>query len=172
MRYLIVGAAGALLLVGGCATPGQLPQRVQLAVTMTGVQEVPGPGDPAMTGHGQFRIDTRSGEVCWDVYARGGAAATAAEVRRGAAGIVGPVAVQLTPPDADGHSQGCTTLDAGAVRALAFQPYNYYVNVASAAFPNGAIRGQLRGDGPFRQDRRARDNEPESARLATSATLQ
>ena len=48
MRALTIGAAGALFLIGGCATPGQLPQRLQLAVTMTGVQAVPGPGDPAM----------------------------------------------------------------------------------------------------------------------------
>jgi len=153
MRALTIGAAGALFLIGGCATPGQLPQRLQLAVTMTGVQAVPGPGDPAMTGRGQVRVNTRTGELCWDIYARGGTAASAAQIRRGAAGSTGPVAVQLSPPDAAGHSQGCATLDAGTVRAMSVQPYNFYVNVDSAAFPNGAARGQLRGDGVFREDR-------------------
>ena len=123
MRALTIGAAGALFLIGGCATPGQLPQRLQLAVTMTGVQAVPGPGDPAMTGRGQVRVNTRTGELCWDIYARGGTAASAAQIRRGAAGSTGPVAVQLSPPDAAGHSQGCATLDAGTRLAL------YYVTL-------------------------------------------
>ena len=154
MRAWTIGATGALFLAGGCATPGQLPQRLQLAVTMTGVQAVPGPGDPAMTGHGQIRVNTRTGELCWDIYARGGTPANAAQLRRGAAGITGPVTIELARPDSAGHSQGCATLDPAAARAIAIQPYNFYVNVDSAAFPNGAARGQLRGDGEFREDRR------------------
>jgi len=164
MRPWMFGALGAIVLLGatplldGCASPGRLPQRAQLSVTMTGVQEVPGPGDQRMTGHGTLRVNTRTGETCWDLYARGGDAATAAHIHRGAAGIAGPIVIPLATPGADGHSQGCTTLDLALARELVIQPYGFYANVHTGPFPNGATRGQLRSDGPVRRNQRRDDD--------------
>ena len=141
MRSLTIAAAAAL---ASCAT-GPANPRADLRVTMTGVQEVPGPGDPNGTGTAEIRVDPANARVCWDLYARDIDAATAAHIHRGAEGAAGPPVVTLTTPDADGHSQGCAAIDAELARSLALQAHDYYANVHTAAFPNGAIRGQLRG---------------------------
>ena len=146
----------SLALVAGCAT-GREPQlqRARLAVTMTGLQEVPGPGDADGTGTAVVRVSA-NGEVCWDLYARQIDPATAAHIHRGAAGAAGPPVVTLTTPDAAGRSQGCATVDEQTARAMIAQAFGFYVNVHNAAHPAGAIRGQLRGGGePPRRIRRA-----------------
>ena len=39
-------------------------------------------------------------------------------------------------------------LDPMLAREMAMQSHDFYVNVHNAAYPAGAIRGQLRGGGP------------------------
>ena len=142
MRKLIIAATAVAL--ASCVTgPGQ--QRAVLAVTMTGLQEVPGPGDPDGTGTAEIRVDPRQAQVCWDLYARDVGTATMAHIHRGAEGVAGPPVVTLTTPGADGHSQGCLTVDPALAAALATRAHEFYVNVHSTANPGGAIRGQLRG---------------------------
>lgn len=148
MRMTIVAAA---LLAAGCATaPGA--QRATLAVTLNGIQEVPGPGDPDGTGTAEVRVDPGQGRVCWDLYVRQVDAATAAHIHRGAAGSAGPPVLTLTTPDGNGHSRGCAPVDAALARDLAARAHEFYVNVHTAAYPAGAVRGQLRG-GPTRTQR-------------------
>lgn len=43
----------------------------------------------------------------------------------------------------DGSSEGCHDADADTLQAGIDDPAGYYVNVHNAAFPGGAIRGQL-----------------------------
>ena len=150
-RSNLPAGAAALLILAGCAT-GQMNQRANLAVTMTGIQEVPGPGDPDGSGTVEIRVTPAEGQVCWDLYARGVDTATAAHIHRGAAGLAGPPVVTLTTPDAAGHSQGCATVDPALAREIAMRSFDFYVNVHTAAHPAGAIRGQLRG-GPRRPER-------------------
>ena len=155
MRRSIMTAAAALLALGGCAATGPGGQRATLMVTMTGIQEVPGPGDPDGSGTVEIRVQPSDNQVCWNLYARGIEAATAAHVHRGAAGIAGPPVLPLTTPDAAGRSQGCATIDPGLARQLSMRAYDFYVNVHTATHPAGAIRGQLRG-GPSRPQRQER----------------
>jgi len=147
MRSLIIAVSAFAM--ASCATgPGN--QRAVLSVTMTGVQEVPGPGDPDGTGTAEINVDPANARVCWNLYARQIDPATAAHIHRGAAGIAGPPVVTLTIPGADGHSQGCVAVDPALASSLAMEAHAYYANVHTPAFPNGAIRGQLRG-GPSRR---------------------
>jgi len=151
MRASIVSAGAALLLLSGCATgPGN--QRATFAVTMNGLQEVPGPGDPDGSGTVEIRVEPAGGQVCWNLYARGIDPATAAHIHRGTDGMAGPPVVALTTPDAAGRSQGCAAVDPQLARTIAMRGFDFYVNVHSAPHPQGAIRGQLRG-GPSRPDR-------------------
>jgi hypothetical protein len=144
MRASMTCAGAALLLLSGCATgPGN--QRATLAVTMNGIQEVPGPGDPDGSGTVEVRVVPATGEVCWNLYARGIDPATAAHIHRGAAGVAGPPVLALTTPDAAGRSQGCAVVDQGLARALSLAAHDFYVNVHTGPHPAGAIRGQLRG---------------------------
>ena len=148
MKALVMAAAAAVLMAG-CAGPAM--QRATLGVTMTGLQEVPGPGDPDGSGTVEVRVDPRSGEICWNLYARQIETATAAHIHRGAAGASGPPVVTLTTPDAAGRSQGCQIVALPLAREIGMRGYDFYVNVHTAAHPAGAIRGQLRGEGIMRQ---------------------
>jgi len=156
MRGLTIGATGALLLtLVGCAGGGAGMNRMVLNVSMTGIQEVPGPGDADGNGTAEIRVTASDGQVCWDLYSRGIDAATAAHIHRGAAGTAGPPVATLTAPDAAGRSQGCAPVDAMVAREMALRSHEYYLNVHTGAYPAGAIRGQLRGSRPMREPRRA-----------------
>jgi len=54
--------------------------------------------------------------------------------------VAGPVVVPLAPPTG-GSSSACGRVDRAL--ALARQPSGSYVNVHTAEFPAGALRGQL-----------------------------
>ena len=148
MRALLVLG---VMLAAGCATQ-PMNQRATLLVSMTGIQEVPGPGDPDGNGTVEVRADPRSGEICWNLYARAIEEATAAHIHRGGAGSAGPVVLALTTPDSAGRSEGCATVTPALAREIAYQAHEFYVNVHDSAYPEGAIRGQLRG-GPRPRER-------------------
>ncbi|MBX3561211.1 MAG: CHRD domain-containing protein [Sphingomonas sp.] len=149
MKALGIGATA--LLLAACATNSQ-NQRAELAVTLTGLQEVPGPGDTDGTGTALIRVNPGEGQLCWDLYARQIGPATAAHIHRGAAGSAGPPVVTLATPDAAGRSQGCVAIEQGLAREIAWRGHEFYVNVHNAEYPAGAIRGQLRG-GAIRSQR-------------------
>ena len=141
-RNMFAGLALALL--AGCATQGE-NRRATLYVSLSGIQEIPGPGDPDGNGTVELRVVPASGSVCWNLYARAIDQATAAHIHRGTAGVAGPPVVTLTTPDANGRSQGCAEVDQELARHMAAAAQDFYVNVHNAAYPQGAIRGQLRG---------------------------
>jgi hypothetical protein len=69
--------------------------------------------------------------------------ATAAHIQRGAAGIHGPIVVNLRPPNAAGLSTGCTPVPSKLIVAIMQHSVDYYVNVHNKPYPEGAVRGQL-----------------------------
>ena len=142
MKRMLTGAT-TILLAACSMQPGN--QSARLYVSMTGIQEVPGPGDPDGNGTVELRVVPSRGSVCWNLYARAIAPATAAHIHRGTAGSAGPPVVTLTTPDANGRSQGCAEVDQQLVRHMSMAAQDFYVNVHNAEYPQGAIRGQLRG---------------------------
>ena len=140
----------AVLLLAGCATSVGLP-RATLPATLTGIQEVPGPGDPDGTGTAELRVDPREAQACWQLFVRQVDTITYAHIHRGAAGSAGPPVIPLTTPGADGQSRGCVAIDPMLARELATRAHEFYVNVHTQAFPAGAVRGQLRGGAIRRQ---------------------
>ena len=109
---------------------------------LTGAAEVPGPGDPDGGGTVQVTLNTDKNEVCYDLTVTKIDEATAAHIHEGAAGKDGPVKVGLDTPKG-GSAKGCKTADAAVVKDIMANPANYYVNVHNAAYPKGAVRGQL-----------------------------
>lgn len=152
MRSFMMLCGVAALLAGCMTRPDPGNQRAVLSVTMTGTQETPQPGDPDGTGTVEVRVDPQQNQVCWNLYARQIEPATAAHIHRGAAGVAGPPVVTLTTPDGAGRSQGCETVEPMLAREMVLRAHEFYVNVHTASFPNGAIRGQLRG-GPAPRER-------------------
>lgn len=113
-----------------------------LTATLNGANESPGPGDTDGTGTATISLNPAAGEVCYTISVANIAAATAAHIHTGAAGVAGPVLVGLAPP-ASGTISGCTSASPATVQGIAANPGGFYVNVHNAEFPNGAVRGQL-----------------------------
>jgi CHRD domain len=128
------------LLTGAPATAGQ--EMGKATAKLTGDVEVPGPGDPKGSGTIQVTLDPDKGEVCYELSVANIQEATAAHIHEGAMGKEGPVKVPLDAPKT-GSAKGCTKADGPVIIAIIKDPTNYYVNVHNAAFPKGAVRGQL-----------------------------
>ena len=111
-------------------------------VKMNGANEKPTSADPK--GTGTAKITIKDTQVCWDIQTHDLPGATMAHIHKGGPDAAGPVAVALTPPDASGHSASCVTADAAVAGDIAAHPGDYYVNVHTATFKGGAIRGQLK----------------------------
>ena len=138
----------AMTLLGGAlalslASPA-LAEPVVLEATLAGANETGG-GDPDGSGSFSVEIDAESGDVCYVLTAADIGAATAAHVHEGAAGKDGkPVlTLQVTGEDED----VCLAAEPETLAPIVAAPADYYVNVHSAAFPKGAIRGQLSASG-------------------------
>ena len=126
------------------ATPA-LGRTVYVA-ELTGGAEVPGPGDPDGGGFAELSIDVAEGQLCWNLVVELGEAAVAAHVHDGDAGTAGPVVVTLGTPDGNGESNDCASgLDPALLQSIVDEPAGFYVNVHTAGFPDGAVRGQLEG---------------------------
>jgi hypothetical protein len=100
-------------------------------------------GDPDGMGHATFRFNVGQNQVCYDIMVEKIAPAAAAHIHKGAAGESGPPVVPLKAPGADGKVKDCATADAAVIKDIMQNPAGYYVNVHTADYRAGAIRGQL-----------------------------
>lgn len=116
-----------------------------LSASMSGDQEVPGPGDPDGTGAATVTLNQGLGEVCWEIDVSNiTLPSIGAHIHFGPAGVAGPIVVPLSAPDGGGSSVGCATgVDPDLIKAIRQDPAGYYVNVHTVDFPPGAVRGQL-----------------------------
>lgn len=137
MRTILI-----LLTATMVAVPALAAGPVKMATKMSGAAEIPGPGDPDGGGTAGVTVDAAKGQVCYTLSVEGIDAATMAHIHKGATGVAGPPIVTLDAP-ANGTSEGCKPVAADAIAALLASPADYYVNVHNAAFPKGAVRGQL-----------------------------
>jgi hypothetical protein len=138
MLFTVVTAL--VLLTGTHVAAGQ--PMAKATAKLTGDTEVPGPGDPKGSGTVQVTLDPDKGEVCYELSVENIQPATSAHIHKGAVGQEGPVAVPLETPKA-GSVKGCTKADRPVIIAIIEEPAGYYVNVHNAAYPKGAVRGQL-----------------------------
>lgn len=143
-RRLIVAAAAPSLLLAACTSADLgMDGATVLTAAMTGAAEAPGPGDADGGGSATIRIDPlATGRVCYELSVTGIAPATAAHIHRAPLGAPGPVVVPLTAPTA-GSSAGCADVAAALGAEILAAPAGFYVNVHNAAYPDGAVRGQL-----------------------------
>ena len=140
IKYLTVIATCAALLAGA-ATAADGGRKLQ--TSLTGAAEVPGPGDPDGTGTATVTVNSGQNRVCYKLSVANIASATMAHIHVGGPAVAGPVRVALRAPNASGVSSGCVTVTRALALEILKDPADYYVNVHNAAFPGGAIRGQL-----------------------------
>ncbi len=136
LALAIAGPASAARL-GGADQGGRL-----LTTTLTGAEEVPGPGDPDGTGFAAVTVNPGQGVLCYELSVSGIALATDAHIHEAPPGEAGPVVVTLEAPT-DGSSGGCIDVGRALAKDILKNPADYYVNVHNAEYPAGALRGQL-----------------------------
>ena len=139
MRYIVLGLFAALVVAAGAA--GALQKGGSLHATLTGKVEVP-KGDP--DGSGTAEVKFTGAKVCWEIKTAKVGKIVAAHIHKGGPGVAGPVVV---PFGKTFKAKGCFTSTPAIVAAIQKNPGAYYVNVHNAAYPGGALRGQLRRDG-------------------------
>lgn len=133
-----------LSLVATLTSTQRVSAQSDLVFTLSGAAEVPGPGDTDGGGGGSIFVDPAAGEVCAFIEVFDTEPATAAHIHAGAAGVAGSIVVTLPTPDASGIADGCVSgLDTAVLQDIHDNPANYYANVHTADFPDGAVRGQL-----------------------------
>jgi hypothetical protein len=137
---LLVGLTLAVVAapIVSAAPPAGVHSGRPLAAQLTGAAEVPGPGDPDGSGVAQLRLNQGQGTICYRLTVSAIAPATAAHIHVAPVGVAGPVVVPLDPP-----TSGCVSVDRDLIKAIRKDPGNYYVNVHTGEFLDGAVRGQL-----------------------------
>jgi hypothetical protein len=139
--YIVIDSTGFPKgAVGGQFWPG---------IELTGAQVPDNKGNPNAFGVAGFHLDSDN-NFCWRLLTVGIDQATTA----GVYSIPNNLIIPLTPPDERGISHGCTsalTAERPDSRIRSVDDFiqamvggQIYVNIHSAVFPDGAIRGQLR----------------------------
>jgi CHRD domain-containing protein len=116
-------------------------------IVLTGETESPA-GDPVGTGTATVRLRAGQGQLCYQIAAKNLTGIAAAHIHQAAVGASGPVVVPLATPNDAGEAKGCAAVVRSLVAKILAQPTSFYVNVHTAEFAAGAIRGQLTGTSP------------------------
>lgn len=137
----LAGAAVAALAISGLAMPAAASAAtIKLAATLSGQQQTDA-GDPDGAGKLSAEVDGDSGDFCYTLSVTGISKPTAAHIHTGTSGKDGPPVVTL---EVTGEgSDECIAVEPETLKPILSAPGNYYVNVHTADFPKGAIRGQL-----------------------------
>jgi hypothetical protein len=134
-RLLLLGGA----LVAAVSLPASASAaQVKLTATLTGANETAG-GDADGSGTFTAEADPVTGDFCYTLTGKDIDAPTAAHVHTGVAGKDGPPVISLHVVENE-----CLTPGADVVKPIVANPSAYYVNIHTAAYPKGALRGQLR----------------------------
>ena len=131
------------------APTGDAEAATPLSASLSGAEEVPGPGVDPGTGTAELRLE--GDEICYELNVTMGETPTAAHIHQGAKGESGDVVVNLNPEFTQGESafmaQSCIPSGGSVAVPIFDDPASYYVNVHTAEHPNGAVRGQLQATG-------------------------
>jgi hypothetical protein len=139
---VLVGVVLSGFVLGMTAT-GSVAQGTSLIADLSGDNELDG-GDP--DGEGEFTATLRRRRLCYELDFSGLTNPNAAHIHRGADDEDGPIVQSLRPQwtqDEDGARPRCVRIRRTLARRIRNDDTDYYVNVHTDDYPDGAIRGQL-----------------------------
>ena len=140
-RNIRVVSLVLVFLVAGALTASADAHLANFTADLSGENHLDDSGDPDGTGSAAVVIDLDTSEVCFTITSDGIEDPVAAHIHQGGADVNGDVVVDFDWPNSLGD--GCVAGDAAVVAAIVADPSGYYVNVHTAEFAAGAIRGQL-----------------------------
>lgn len=94
---------------------------------------------------GIVTVNSKTDRLCYNIVSKGLAGVTASHIHMGKKGVDGPVVVTLNFKKftAMSPSLTCVSVPAATAKAMIGAPADYYLNVHTTKFPNGAVRSQL-----------------------------
>jgi hypothetical protein len=134
-------AIGLLGLTSWLTMPAAHAASTNEQAALDASEEVPSPGPSGAKGAATVVLDDAANTVCYQLSYEGITKPTMAHIHTGAKGVAGPVAVNLDI--AKNGDKGCVPADPTTLAAIRDDPGGHYVNIHTAEFPKGAMRGQL-----------------------------
>ena len=123
---------------------------VFLEAHLAGANEVPVPGKPPVgdpKGSATGLVEIQGDRVTFAFSWKGISAPTLGHIHQGAAGVNGDVKVPLfgtaMPANVTAAAGTATIADQATADGLRANPAGFYLNLHTAEFPGGAVRGQL-----------------------------
>jgi hypothetical protein len=140
-RLLLLLAAAVLASFAFSVAPTGAQRGTDLIADLSGENQVD-EGDP--DGTGEFTANLRRRRICYDLEFTVTGEPLDAHIHRGQEDEDGPIVVPLRPEfTEDGAESKCVRVRRRVARRIRRDPEDYYVNVHTDDFPDGAIRGQL-----------------------------
>ncbi len=142
-RWLIVALTIAVAVLGACGNEGN-DEGGSFDLALTADEEVCEGDTCGGEGSGNATIDINSdqNQICYDISLDGIDDANAAHIHEGELGESGDVLVDLEFTGEEGET--CVDdVDEGDLEDIAEEPSEFYLNVHSEQYPDGAARGQL-----------------------------
>lgn len=103
---------------------------------------VPNQGDPDGSGTATIVLNYGQGRVCFDISVNNVDTLFAGHIHEAPPTLPGPIVVPLFG-SAGAPLGGCVEASREQIKEIIQHPEDYYVNVHNAAYPAGALRGQL-----------------------------
>ena len=133
-RLILPAALLALIPAAVLAAPATLGAALSGAAASKG-------GDPDGSGGFKVTLDPETHDFCYTLWGVKIGKPTAAHLHAGATGADGAAVVAL---DITGKSdEQCIAIAKDKAQALIDNPAGFYLDIHTADFPDGAIRGQL-----------------------------
>lgn len=131
-----------LLLLFACACETTAPRSAVYCADLRGA----GPGSDALDpdASGTARLEIGGASIRFRVTTSPNLGkVVATHLHQGAAGVNGPMVIELNPGFTGEVLDGSTPVESDLAARVMASPSNFYVKLHSLKFPGGAIRGQL-----------------------------
>ena len=128
---------------GSSAPPPPPASRRGFNANLSGAIGAQAAGDSDGHGTAVLQADQGRDELCLTVVVSGVASVTFAHVHSGSIGLAAPVVATFAEPTA-GTSATCVSVTRELIKKIRKNPENYYVDVHTNEFPNGALSGHLK----------------------------